>query len=70
MGGPSVFAYNNVQCCNACVATEGCVGATFLTSSSDHTGLEAPYWKPSIGNGIILSGLYREYIVNIYRENI
>merc|ERR1719247_3685561 len=34
----SVFAYNQVQCCNACVATDGCVGATFLTSDNDHTG--------------------------------
>jgi hypothetical protein len=33
-----VFAFNQVQCCNACVATEGCVSATFLTSSNDHTG--------------------------------
>jgi hypothetical protein len=33
-----VFANNQVQCCNACVSTDGCVAATFETSSSDHTG--------------------------------
>lgn len=33
-----VFANNKVQCCNACVATDGCVGASFLTSDKDHTG--------------------------------
>ena len=37
-----VFAYNQVQCCNACVATEGCVGATFLTSDDDQTGGQGP----------------------------
>lgn len=37
-----VFAYNKAQCCNACVATNGCAGATFLTSSSDHTGGMGP----------------------------
>jgi len=37
-----VFAYNQVQCCNACVATDGCVGASFLTSSNDHTGGMGP----------------------------
>lgn len=33
-----VFAFNEKQCCNACVATENCAGATFLTSSEDHSG--------------------------------
>jgi hypothetical protein len=33
-----VFANNKVQCCNACVATEGCAAATFETSSKDHSG--------------------------------
>lgn len=33
-----VFANNKVQCCNACVATSGCLAATFETSSSDHSG--------------------------------
>jgi len=33
-----VFAYNKVQCCNACVATDGCTAATFETSSQDHSG--------------------------------
>lgn len=37
-----VFAYNKEQCCNACVATSGCTGATFLTSSKDHSGGEGP----------------------------
>jgi len=38
----AVFAYNKAQCCNACVATSGCVAATFLTSSNDHTGGDGP----------------------------
>jgi hypothetical protein len=33
-----VFANNKVQCCNACVATDGCVAASFLTSDKDHSG--------------------------------
>jgi len=33
-----VFAFNQGQCCNACVATDSCAGATFLTSSNDHSG--------------------------------
>merc|ERR1719160_405142 len=33
-----VFANNKGQCCNACVATDGCVAATFLTSDKDHSG--------------------------------
>lgn len=33
-----VFANNKAQCCNACVATDGCVAANFLTSSKDHSG--------------------------------
>jgi len=37
-----VFANNNVQCCNACVATSGCVAATFQTSSNDHSGGMGP----------------------------
>jgi len=37
-----VFANNEVQCCNACVATDGCVAATFQTSSNDHTGGQGP----------------------------
>jgi len=37
-----VFAFNKVQCCNACVATDGCAGATFLTSSNDHSGGMGP----------------------------
>lgn len=34
----SVFANNQVQCCNACVATKGCAAANFQTSSKDHSG--------------------------------
>jgi len=37
-----VFANNDVQCCNACVATSGCVAATFQTSSKDHSGGMGP----------------------------
>lgn len=37
-----VFAYNEGQCCNACVATEGCVVATFQTSSKDQSGGSGP----------------------------
>jgi len=33
-----VFANNKGQCCNACVATDGCVAASFLTSDKDHSG--------------------------------
>jgi hypothetical protein len=33
-----VFANNKAQCCNACVATKGCVAASFQTSSKDHSG--------------------------------
>jgi hypothetical protein len=33
-----VFANNKGQCCNACVATDGCVAASFLTSDNDHSG--------------------------------
>jgi len=33
-----VFANNKVQCCNACVSTDGCVAASFETSSKDHSG--------------------------------
>lgn len=33
-----VYAYNQVQCCNACVATDGCAAATFETSDKDHSG--------------------------------
>jgi len=35
----SVFAYNRKQCCNACVATDGCVASTFLTSKFDKSGM-------------------------------
>jgi len=34
-----VFAYNKKQCCNACVATTGCVAAHFLTSAKDRSGM-------------------------------
>jgi len=37
-----VFANNDVQCCNACVATGACVAATFQTSSQDHSGGMGP----------------------------
>jgi hypothetical protein len=37
-----VFAYNKAQCCNACVATDGCVAASFLTSSKDQSGGMGP----------------------------
>lgn len=37
-----VFANNEAQCCNACVATDGCVAATFETSSKDHSGGQGP----------------------------
>jgi len=36
------FAYNEAQCCNACVATDGCLAATFKTSSNDHSGGRGP----------------------------
>lgn len=37
-----VFANNQNQCCNACVAQDGCVAATFETSAKDHTGGQGP----------------------------
>lgn len=37
-----VFANNEAQCCNACVATDGCAAATFETSSQDHSGGSGP----------------------------
>merc|ERR1712190_516927 len=37
-----VFAYNEKQCCNACVATDGCVAATFLSSDKDQSGGMGP----------------------------
>jgi hypothetical protein len=37
-----VYANNKVQCCNACVATDGCASATFETSSGDHSGGMGP----------------------------
>lgn len=49
-----VFANNKVQCCNACVATEGCVAANFLTSNKDHSGGNGPQsWE---GFGFHISG--------------
>jgi len=49
-----VFAYNKVQCCNACVATSGCAAASFLTSSKDQTGGFGPQsWE---GFGMHISG--------------
>lgn len=49
-----VFANNKGQCCNACVATDGCVAASFLTSDKDHTGGFGPQsWE---GFGIHISG--------------
>jgi hypothetical protein len=49
----SVFANNKAQCCNACVATDGCIAASFLTSSNDHTGGFGPQqWE---GFGIHIS---------------
>jgi hypothetical protein len=48
-----VFAYNKGQCCNACVATDGCMAASFLTSSNDHSGGQGPQtWE---GFGIHIS---------------
>lgn len=37
-----VYANNENQCCNACISTTGCAGATFHTSSQDHTGGQGP----------------------------
>merc|ERR1712070_1238698 len=37
-----VYANNEVQCCNACIATKGCAAATFITSSNDHSGGQGP----------------------------
>jgi len=37
-----VFANNEAQCCNACVATDGCAAATFETSTQDHSGGSGP----------------------------
>merc|ERR1711907_59624 len=37
-----VYANNEVQCCDACIATKGCVAATFETSSKDHSGGQGP----------------------------
>jgi len=49
-----VFAYNKGQCCNACVATDGCVAASFLTSDNDHSGGFGPQsWE---GFGFHISG--------------
>merc|ERR1712137_661887 len=49
-----VFAYNKAQCCNACVATDGCVAASFLSSDKDHSGGFGPQtWE---GFGIHISG--------------
>jgi len=49
-----VFAYNKVQCCNACVATDGCVAASFLTSDKDQSGGMGPQsWE---GFGMHISG--------------
>jgi len=49
-----VFAYNKAQCCNACVATDGCVAASFLTSENDHSGGFGPQtWE---GFGFHISG--------------
>lgn len=48
-----VFAFNKVQCCNACVATDGCVAASFVTSNKDHSGGMGPQtWE---GFGIHIS---------------
>jgi len=50
----TVFANNKGQCCNACVATDGCVAASFLTSDSDHSGGMGPQsWE---GFGFHISG--------------
>merc|ERR1719238_585810 len=50
-----VFAFNKAQCCNACVATDGCVAANFQTSSNDHSGGMGPQsWE---GFGIHLPQL-------------
>jgi len=38
----SVFANNKAQCCNACVATDGCVAANFLSSDNDNSGGMGP----------------------------
>jgi hypothetical protein len=49
-----VFANNKAQCCNACVATDGCVAASFLTSTNDHEGGFGPQsWE---GFGFHISG--------------
>jgi hypothetical protein len=49
-----VFAYNKGQCCNACVATDGCVAASFLSSDKDQSGGFGPQtWE---GFGIHISG--------------
>jgi len=49
-----VFAYNKKQCCNACVATDGCVAASFLTSDKDQSGGFGPQtWE---GFGMHISG--------------
>jgi hypothetical protein len=49
-----VFANNKAQCCNACVATDGCVAASFLTSDKDHSGGFGPQsWE---GFGFHISG--------------
>lgn len=37
-----VFAFNENQCCKACVATAGCTAATFQTSGNDHAGGHGP----------------------------
>jgi len=37
-----VYANNKVQCCNACVSTDGCAAATFETSDGDHSGGMGP----------------------------
>jgi hypothetical protein len=68
-----VFANNQAQCCNACVATEGCVAATFKTSSNDQSGGMGPQSWEGFGvhqpdvtarkttGGLSLDGLEAKY---------
>jgi len=52
-----VYANNEVQCCNACISTNGCAAVTFTTSSKDHTGGDGPQsWE---GFGIHLPNVVK-----------
>lgn len=72
-----VFAFNQVQCCNACVATDGCVGASFLTSDKDHTGGFGPQtWEgfgihnPDVTSAKTTGGIPVSELEQHYRDRL